>query len=71
MHNFQPDDETLEALENLRVFYGIETYTGVIRRALAVATLLKDYSEPDGSLRVLRPNTEDKEVVKVPQRYKE
>jgi len=69
MHNFQPDDETLDALENLRIFYGLETYTGVIKRALAVATLLKEHSEPDGSLRILKPNADDKEIVRVPQRY--
>ncbi len=69
MHNFQPDDETLEALENLRTFYELESYTHVIKRALATATLLKEYSEPDGSLRVLIPNSDDQNVVRVPQRY--
>jgi hypothetical protein len=69
MHNFQPDDDTLEALESLRTFYGLENYTNVIKRALAVATLLKKFSEPDGSLRVVVPHSDDKEVVRVPQRY--
>ncbi|MGO7446281.1 hypothetical protein ACC668_16490 [Rhizobium ruizarguesonis] len=70
MRNFEADDETLDALDKLREFYGLQTIGFTIRRALAVATILKELSEADGSVTVVKPGSGGSETVKLNQRYK-
>ncbi|MBY5812559.1 hypothetical protein [Rhizobium leguminosarum] len=70
MRNFEADDETLEELDKLREFYGLQTAGFTIRRALAIASMLRDYSDADGTVTVIRPGTGGQEIVKLNQRYK-
>ncbi|MBB4438134.1 hypothetical protein E0H93_34730 [Rhizobium leguminosarum bv. viciae] len=70
MRNFEADDETLEELDKLREFYGLQTAGFTIRRALAIASMLKEFSDADGTVTVVKPGTGGQETVKLNQRYK-
>ncbi|MGR9503655.1 hypothetical protein [Rhizobium leguminosarum] len=70
MRNFEADDETLDALDKLREFYGLRTVGFTIKRALALATIMKEYSDTDGSVTVVKPGSRGQETVKINQRYK-
>lgn len=69
MPNFEADDETLRELEKLREFYRLHSVGFTIRRALAIASMLRDYSDPDGTVTVVKPGTGGQETVKLSQRY--
>jgi hypothetical protein len=69
MRNFEADDETLDALDKLREFYGLQTLGFTIKRALAIATISQEYADGNGSITVVKPGNIG-ETVTINQRYK-
>ncbi len=49
---FQFDERTLDNIDKLREVYGVTSTAAVIRRALAVASVIARESTPDGQITI-------------------
>jgi len=49
---FDVDERTLEAIASLRETFGVKTNAGVIRAALALASIVSEHADADGTITI-------------------
>ncbi len=68
--SFEIDEKTAEALERLKVVYGVTSNAAVLKRALAIALVASKQADEDNNIHFIAKSDDgvQREVV-LPQRY--
>jgi hypothetical protein len=62
--SFEVDERTAGMIERLRGTFGVKTNAGVIRKALALASIASQHADADGTI-TIAPSEDGKPAVKV------